>query len=179
MAKVNLSLVQPSTRQLHLHLYWAVYSSTTSPLLRNIPAHMQYGADLKVPPATGLDRGGTSIMRFVDFLHGKPAVMHRTVTHCFGVLIFGQFKITLGSAESKVLTHGDFVVQRAPIMRGGTRIPTETARRRFVVAPTMPSTINREQLGEHIELPEVTSEAARGESRLFSGIGGGWSTVAD
>jgi quercetin dioxygenase-like cupin family protein len=133
-------------------LLYDVFTLTQSPAQLNGNADIE--AMKSLTQATGLHREGATVMRFVDFLPGAPAVMHRTVSIDFGVLIFGELELTLDSGETKLLKPGDTVVQRGTNHAWRNPHPTETARALFVLAPIVPLVVNGEQLKEHIEWPE-------------------------
>ncbi|KAF7533636.1 hypothetical protein G7054_g6909 [Neopestalotiopsis clavispora] len=127
--------------------------------LQQQPAQMASMTDLEaaqVPlsPTQGIARPDATVVRLVDFLPGQPALMHRTVTMDYGVLISGELELILDSGEARQLQPGDVVVQRGTSHAWRNPHPTNTARGLFVMSPVVPLVVNGEQLGEHVEIPE-------------------------
>lgn len=124
------------------------------------PAYMTSMSDVKevmqVPlsPTQGIARPDATVVRLVDFLPGQPALMHRTVTMDYGVLISGELELILDSGEARQLQPGDVVVQRGTSHAWRNPHPTNTARGLFVMSPIVPLVVKGEQLGEHVEMPE-------------------------
>ncbi|KAH6648504.1 hypothetical protein BKA67DRAFT_575006 [Truncatella angustata] len=122
------------------------------------PAQMNNGEDLKamadLPPVEGISRPGATTMRFVDFLPGLPAIMHRTHTIDFGVVISGELELILDSGEKRMLKPGDTVVQRGTNHAWRNPDPRKTTRCLFVMAPCEPLIVNGTQLGESFEHPQ-------------------------
>lgn len=49
----------------------------------------------------------------IDFGPGLESPLHRALTIDYGVVLFGEFELTLDSGESRILKQGDVSVQRA------------------------------------------------------------------
>ncbi|KAF3006951.1 hypothetical protein E8E14_003006 [Neopestalotiopsis sp. 37M] len=134
-----------------------VYDAFIAP--QQQPAQMASMTDLEaaqVPlsPIQGIARPDATVVRLVDFLPGQPALMHRTVTMDYGVLISGELELKLDSGEARQLQPGDVVIQRGTSHAWRNPHPTNTARGLFVMSPIVPLVVNGEQLGEHVEMPE-------------------------
>ncbi|KAI1863840.1 uncharacterized protein JN550_009338 [Neoarthrinium moseri] len=125
------------------------------------PVEMNGGADLKamqeMPQLEGHVRKDVTTVRVVDWLPGQVAIMHRSVSIDYGVLISGELELALDSGESRLLKPGDVVIQRGTNHAWRNPHPTKTARGLFVTAPCVPLVINGNQLDEHIEWPETPS----------------------
>ncbi|ETS83400.1 hypothetical protein PFICI_05276 [Pestalotiopsis fici W106-1] len=122
------------------------------------PIQMNNGEDLKnmkaAQPHAGLVADGTTVVRFVDFMPGTPAIYHRTASVDFAVLISGELELLLDSGEKRLLKPGDHVVQRGTKHAWLNPHPTAVARAFFVQSSSAPLVIEGEELGESIEWPE-------------------------
>jgi quercetin dioxygenase-like cupin family protein len=84
----------------------------------NFPVQINQDADINaykpyLQNNPGLVVHGGSVCRFVDFLPGCPASMHRTTSVDYGVVLEGQLELTLDSGEQRIMNRGDVCVQRA------------------------------------------------------------------
>ena len=74
-----------------------------------------------------------TVCRIVDFSPGRDAIMHRTISLDYGVVVEGTVELILDSGEVHQMERGDVAVQRATMH--GWRNPSqhEWARMLFVL----------------------------------------------
>lgn len=103
----------------------------------------------------GLTNPGGSVCRIVDFSPGNNAVMHRTTSLDYGVVLEGEMEMSLDSGEVMTFKRGDTVVQRATMHAWKNPSTTEWARMLFVLLDSKPLEIGgnvlKESLGEAAE----------------------------
>lgn len=61
----------------------------------------------------GLHIANGSVVRMIDFGPNVESPMHRAICLGYGVVLEGEFKLTLDSGESRIMRRGDFSIQRA------------------------------------------------------------------
>lgn len=93
-------------------------------------------------PASG------SVLRVVDFHPGFPAVMHRTASVDYGVVLEGEVLCVLDSGESRTLRRGDIIVQRGT-MHAWKNVSGEVARVCFTLLPAPPVKVQGKELEVH------------------------------
>ena len=81
----------------------------------------------------GLTSPNGTVARLVDFAPGNNAVMHRTQSLDYGIVIEGSVEMLLDSGESKILHRGDVAVQRGTMHSWKSASDTEWARMFFVL----------------------------------------------
>lgn len=93
-------------------------------------------------PASG------SVLRVVDFWPGFPAIMHRTGSVDYGVVIEGEVDCVLDNGEARTFKRGDIIIQRGT-NHGWRNTGKEIARVCFTMLPTPPVKIQGEELEVH------------------------------
>lgn len=61
----------------------------------------------------GLHVQNGTVVRMIDFGPGLESPLHRAMSIDYGVVIQGEFVLTLDSGESRVMKQGDVSIQRA------------------------------------------------------------------
>lgn len=80
--------------------------------------------DLPVQP--GLHIANGTVVRLIDFGPGLESPLHRAMSIDYGIVLEGEFELSLDSGESRIMRRGDVSVQRATahkwrnITAGGT-----------------------------------------------------------
>lgn len=81
-------------------------------------------ADHPVQP--GLHIANGTVVRLIDFGPGLESPLHRAMSIDYGIVLEGEFELSLDSGESRIMRRGDVSVQRATahkwrnITAGGT-----------------------------------------------------------
>ncbi|KAL2864111.1 cupin domain-containing protein [Aspergillus lucknowensis] len=118
------------------------------------PSQMNDDNDIKAHKAVernglGLVNQGGTVCRISNFAPGNEAIMHRTRSLDYGVVLEGEIEMSLDSGETVLLKRGDVVVQRGTNTWKNTSA-TEWARTFFVLLDGHPLSIGGEQLGESL-----------------------------
>ncbi|RYP44390.1 hypothetical protein DL768_009156 [Monosporascus sp. mg162] len=82
---------------------------------------------MPLPQQPGLHAKNGTVVRLIDFAAGLDSPMHRAMSLDYGVVIEGEFEITLDSGESRIMRPGDVFVQRATFTSGATALRTGLA----------------------------------------------------
>ncbi|CAM1506689.1 Fc.00g063300.m01.CDS01 [Cosmosporella sp. VM-42] len=93
-------------------------------------------------PASG------SVLRIVDIWPGFPAVMHRTGSVDYGIVIEGEVDCVLDDGASRTFKRGDIIIQRGT-NHGWRNSGTKVARICFTLLPTPPVKIQGKELEIH------------------------------
>ncbi|KAH8648192.1 hypothetical protein BGZ60DRAFT_474365 [Tricladium varicosporioides] len=113
-----------------------------------------YSRDLANPGGLGISSG--TVCRFVDFGPDIPAVMHRTTTLDYGVVIEGTMECILDSGEVRIMNRGDVLNQHVCVQRatnhGWKNITPNKgwARMMFVLIGSEAPVISGKTLGEDL-----------------------------
>jgi quercetin dioxygenase-like cupin family protein len=118
------------------------------------PADLNNDADLKLHESRsktmGLVNPGGTVCRIVDFAPNNQAVVHRTQSLDYGVVLEGQIEMILEEGEPTLMQRGDVAVQRATMH--GWRNPSETewTRMLFVLQDCQKLTVAGKDMGEEL-----------------------------
>ncbi|KAJ5143440.1 uncharacterized protein N7515_002227 [Penicillium bovifimosum] len=126
-----------------------VYTSQFPADLNN-DADIETHETLKQSGKLGLVNPGGTVCRIVDFAPNNQAVMHRTQSLDYGVVLEGQVEMILEDSEPVIMQRGDVAVQRATMH--GWRNPSETewARCLFVLQDCQRLTVAGKEMGEDL-----------------------------
>jgi quercetin dioxygenase-like cupin family protein len=102
--------------------------------------------------------------RMVDFAPGGDALMHRTQSLDYGVVLEGSIELQLDSGETRTLHRGDIAVQRATMHAWRNFSSDKWCRMLFVLQDCQPLVIAGQRLSEDIsaansELPPSGNDA--------------------
>lgn len=61
----------------------------------------------------GLHITNGTVVRMIDFGPGVESPMHRAMSIDYGIVMDGEFELTLDSGETRIMKQGDISVQRA------------------------------------------------------------------
>lgn len=65
----------------------------------------------------GLHIPSGSVVRLIDFGPGLESPLHRAMSIDYGIVLEGEFELSLDSGESRIMRRGDISVQRATAHR--------------------------------------------------------------
>ncbi|KAH6898523.1 hypothetical protein B0T10DRAFT_472904 [Thelonectria olida] len=89
-----------------------------------------------------------SVLRVVDFWPGFPAVLHRTASVDYGIVLDGEVECILDDGASRTFKRGDIVIQRGTI-HAWKNTSKEVARICFTLLPTPSIKIQGKELEVH------------------------------
>ncbi|KAJ5855367.1 uncharacterized protein N7529_009311 [Penicillium soppii] len=119
------------------------------------PADLNNDADIKKheqlqTSKMGLVNPGGTVCRIVDFAPSNDAVVHRTQSLDYGVVLEGEIELITEDSEPVIMRRGDVAVQRATMH--GWRNPSETewARLLFVLQDCQKLTVAGKEMGEDL-----------------------------
>ncbi|KAE8153040.1 hypothetical protein BDV25DRAFT_45091 [Aspergillus avenaceus] len=120
------------------------------------PANLNNEADIQSHQATmsgglGLVNPNGTVFRCVDFAPGYHAIMHRTKSLDYGILIEGQIEMVLDSGDIRLMKRGDVAVQRGTMHQWRNPSQTEWARMMFVLQDSNTEDVGGEDLGPGLE----------------------------
>ncbi|KEY74885.1 hypothetical protein S7711_09961 [Stachybotrys chartarum IBT 7711] len=130
----------------------------------NFPVDTAADADIdayrpNVPFMRSLDVPNGTVCRIVDFAPDGPAVMHRTVTIDFGIVLEGKLEVQLDSGETRLMGRGDVIVQRGTMHAWKNLSKTESARAFFVLQPIKPIVAQGQALEAYFPVHELFADA--------------------
>ncbi|KAM5353722.1 hypothetical protein ACJ41O_000372 [Fusarium nematophilum] len=96
-----------------------------------------------------VNKGGGSVLRYVDYSPRSSSPMHRTVSCDYAVVLAGEMACLLDSGESRVLRPGDVLIQRGT-MHQWINNGEGWARMLYVLIDAVPVDVNGEMLGEDL-----------------------------
>jgi quercetin dioxygenase-like cupin family protein len=129
--------------------------STTFPASLAPTASSPSGADIAAHTALlaqnpGLVHPSGTLLRTVDFAPSYTCAMHRTLSLDYGIVLEGTLDMLLDSGETKRVTRGDVVVQRATMHAWRNASETEWARMVFVLQDVQRLEVCGVQVGEEL-----------------------------
>ena len=128
--------------------FFLAYTSSDFPVSLNNEVDIDnYGAFLEEKP--GLIIKGGTVMRICDYAPGgPPAIMHRTMSLDYGIVLAGEMECLLDSGEKRHLKTGDIVVQRQTNHAWLNASKDKWARMIFILQEATPLTIGETTLSE-------------------------------
>jgi alkyl sulfatase BDS1-like metallo-beta-lactamase superfamily hydrolase len=127
-----------------------VYSTSS------MPPNLNGDIDIKLHQETvssgklGIVKPNGTVCRFVDFAPGNTAMMHRTQSLDYGVVLEGNVLMELDDGSNTPMTRGDVAVQRATMHAWKNASQTEWARMLFVLQDCQPLIISGQRLKEDL-----------------------------
>ncbi|KIW19743.1 hypothetical protein PV08_00317 [Exophiala spinifera] len=98
----------------------------------------------------GLVRPNGTVCRTVDFAPAGEALMHRTKSLDYGIVVEGEIELHLDSGEVRTLKRGDVAVQRGTMHAWKNASPTHWARMIFVLQDSAPVRVGDRVLPEDL-----------------------------
>ncbi|KAI5918780.1 hypothetical protein F4810DRAFT_715142 [Camillea tinctor] len=132
-----------------------VYSTKENPVDLTDEKDLEYARS--VEPGIHVPNG--TVARMIDFAPGAESPMHRALSLDYGVVIEGEFELTLDSGESRIMYPGDVSVNRAGNHKWRNRSTTKSGRMLFILLDCKPFEVNRKLIVE--DLGELASEYAK------------------
>ncbi|RAK71701.1 NAD(P)-binding protein [Aspergillus fijiensis CBS 313.89] len=86
-----------------------LYSTQENPVDLNDSKGIQYARENE----PGLHIPNGTVARMIDFGPGVESPMHRALSIDYGIVLEGEFELTLDSGETRIMKRGDVSVQRA------------------------------------------------------------------
>lgn len=91
-----------------------------------------------------------TIARLIDFAPGMVTPFHRAISVDYGVVIEGEFEMTLDSGEHRIMRPGDVAVNRACDHKWRNVSHDRSGRMLFVLLDAKPLTVNGERICENL-----------------------------
>ena len=109
----------------------------------------------------GLVNPGGTVARIVDLGPGQEALMHRTQSLDYGIILEGEIEMILDDGVKKVMRRGDVAVQRATNHGWRNTSETEWARMFFVLQDCQKVVVAGKEVGEDVSGAGADSEGLR------------------
>lgn len=109
---------------------------------RDLQTYRDQSHEKELAPASG------STVRVIDISPGYPALMHRTATVDYGIVLEGEVECILDKGETRTMRRGDIIVQRGAI-HAWRNSGTEVARLFCVMLPAAPVKVQGRELETH------------------------------
>ncbi|EKV05460.1 Cupin 2, conserved barrel [Penicillium digitatum] len=126
-----------------------VYTNQFYPDLNN-DADVKTYETLKRSNRLGLVNPGGTVCRIVDFAPNNRAVVHRTQSLDYGVVLEGQIEMILEDSDPVIMNRGGVAVQRATMHGWRNTSETEWARLLFVLQDCNKLTVAGKEMGEDL-----------------------------
>jgi quercetin dioxygenase-like cupin family protein len=91
-----------------------------------------------------------TICRLIDFAPGMETPFHRSMSVDYGVVVEGEFKMTLDGGESKIMRPGDVTVNRACNHIWKNMSETRSGRMLFVLLDAEPLVVGGKRIQEDL-----------------------------
>jgi len=116
---------------------------------QSVPVDINDGKDLKWAKENkpGVTVPNGTLARMIDFAPGCSSNLHRSVALVYGVVIEGEFEVSLGGGEKQRMLPGDTIVNRSAMHRWRNVSASEPGRMLFVLVDVKPVIVNGTELG--------------------------------
>ena len=94
----------------------------------------------------------------IDFAPGVESPMHRAMSVDYGVVIEGEFELTLSSGESRIMKPGDVSVNRATMHKWRNCDDERSGRMLFILLDCKPFEVNGKMVQQ--DLGDLAGEYA-------------------
>ncbi|KAL9065372.1 MAG: hypothetical protein Q9161_008275 [Pseudevernia consocians] len=135
-----------------------VYTTSTFPANLNDNADLRAHDALLATKELGLVNANGTVARVVDFCPGAGALMHRTQSLDYGVVLEGEVEMILDEGVTRVMGRGDIAVQRGTNHGWRNVSGTEWARMFFVLQECEKVRVGGKELGEDLSNAGSDSE---------------------
>ena len=127
-----------------------IYTTSSFPVDMNDDADIKQHEHVRSEGKLGLVRPNGTVCRMVDFAPDGDALMHRTKSLDYGIIVEGEIELHLDSGEVKLMKRGDVAVQRGTMHAWKNASMTEWARIVFVLQDSQPLSVGAKTLGEEL-----------------------------
>ncbi|KAF5655065.1 cupin [Fusarium heterosporum] len=125
------------------HVSWLNEDSSNTLTGNNdLKSYRENPSEKDIAPASG------SSLRVVDFWPGFPAIMHRTASVDYGIVMEGEIDCILDNGATKTFRRGDIIIQRGTNHAWKNK-GTDVARIYFTLLPSPPVKIQGKELEVH------------------------------
>ncbi|XXG99717.1 hypothetical protein Hte_006058 [Hypoxylon texense] len=131
-----------------------IYSTAETPVNLADEADLKY-AKAKEP---GIHVPNGTVARMIDFAPGVESPLHRALSLDYGIVIEGEFELTLDSGESRIMHPGDMSVNRAGNHKWRNCSQYKSGRMLFVLLDCKPFSVNGHSIEE--DLGQLAGEYA-------------------
>ncbi|EWY93476.1 hypothetical protein FOYG_06663 [Fusarium oxysporum NRRL 32931] len=120
----------------------------------DLKSYRENPTEKDIAPASG------SALRVVDFWPGFPAIMHRTASVDYGIIIEGEIDCILDNGATKTFRRGDIIIQRGT-NHAWKNTGTEVCRICVTLLPAPPVKIRGKELEVHgfADFPRLAEES--------------------
>ncbi|KAJ9243853.1 hypothetical protein DTO169E5_2195 [Paecilomyces variotii] len=121
-----------------------LYSTFENPVDLNDERDIKYARENE----PGLHIHNGTLVRMIDFGPGVESPMHRALSIDYGIVLEGEFELTLDSGESRIMKRGDVSVQRATAhkWKNITGNGTEPGRMMYILLDCKELVVNGEKV---------------------------------
>ncbi|RWQ91365.1 hypothetical protein C8Q69DRAFT_510997 [Paecilomyces variotii] len=121
-----------------------LYSTFENPVDLNDERDIKYARENE----PGLHIHNGTLVRMIDFGPGVESPMHRALSIDYGIVLEGEFELTLDSGESRIMKRGDLSVQRATAhkWKNITGNGTEPGRMMYILLDCKELVVNGEKV---------------------------------
>ncbi|KAL7625207.1 hypothetical protein AAE478_004422 [Parahypoxylon ruwenzoriense] len=123
-----------------------IYSTLGNPVDLKDEADIKYARENE----PGLHIPNGTVVRLIDFGPGLESPLHRAMSIDYGIVIEGEFEITLDSGESRIMRPGDISVQRATMHKWRNCSKDKSGRMLFILLDCLPFSINGVEIKEDL-----------------------------
>ncbi|KAM0235627.1 hypothetical protein ACHAP5_009640 [Fusarium lateritium] len=125
------------------HVSWVNEDSSNTLTDNNdLKSYRENPTEKDIAPVSG------SSLRVVDFWPGFPAIMHRTASVDYGIVMEGEIDCVLDNGATRTFRRGDIIIQRGT-NHAWKNTGTEVARICFTLLPSPPVKIQGKELEVH------------------------------
>ncbi|OQV00736.1 Cupin domain-containing protein [Cladophialophora immunda] len=129
--------------------FFLAYTSSNFPVQLGAEGDIQNYRTFLEGAKPGLIIKGGTVLRICDYAPGgPPAIMHRTMSLDYGIVLAGEVECLLDSGEKRHLKTGDVVIQRQTNHAWVNASKDKWARMIFILQEAEPLTIGSSTLAE-------------------------------
>lgn len=130
---------------------WHVpYTTSSFPVSLTNGSDITTHQELMARGELGLVNPGGTVLRIVDFGPGHEALMHRTQSLDYGIVLEGEIYMDLDGGETKLLKRGDIAIQRGTMHAWRAVDPSQWTRMLFVLQDSQPIEVGGQRFKEDL-----------------------------
>lgn len=131
-----------------------IYSTSSNPVDMNDEVDIAYARNNE--PGIHVPNG--SVARLIDFAPGVESPLHRAASLDYGVVIEGEFELTLDSGAKRIMLPGDCSVNRGAMHKWRNANPDKYGRMLFILLDCKPLYVEGKLISE--DLGDLAGEYA-------------------